>query len=205
MNSCYRASVVAVLLALVVAPCAAQDTTMRVVVPPTKVDTIPRRVTLSVGTITLPFSENGVLAEGEIRLGSFVSIGAGASVAGRNGATDGVQNRDLFLSSYEVRVNLYPQKNALRGWVVTAAAGSSTLKRDALLCSPSQPASCPDDTQTRRMIVATVGHQWILGKKQRWVAAANGGLRAFLGDTWRPVFDYPDVRPVLAVKLGIAF
>jgi hypothetical protein len=196
----------AVLLSLMAAPCAAQDTSATAMAAtPVKADTIARRVTINVGTLSLPFTETGIMADGEVRLGSFLSIGAGAAASGRQGEKNSVQSSDLFSWSYDLRINMYPQKHALRGWIVSVGAGSTTLSRDALLCSPSAPPSCPTETQRRPTITSTVGHQWIIGKKQRWVAGATGGLRAFLGSTWRPLFDYPDVRPILAVKLGVAF
>jgi hypothetical protein len=186
----------------------AQDSTTVPVnaVPPARTPVV-RKVAFVVGTQSLPFRENGAMIGGELRIAPFVSIGGNAGVQGGvDGELDVSSGAlELSLRSFEASINVYPQRTALRSWVVSAGVGRAVLEQNASLvicgagqCTPSR------SKQTRQMISLSAGHQWIIGTHDRYVAGFTAGVRRFLGSAWRSEFDYTATRPLLSVRIGVA-
>jgi hypothetical protein len=164
---------------------------------------------ISVNPLFLPFG--GYVAEFERAVGPTVTLGLSGAYY------DPVGDDDDTYGSAEVKLRVYPNERALRGFSIGVSAGMGrvTTEECCTIGGPDVIIRGPDGTidgaQVRRRTKsgATAGvvldYNWLLGRSRRFFVGTGIGAKRLFGNLGEDDFFEIRVLPTVRLQVGAAF
>jgi hypothetical protein len=113
------------------------------------------------------------------------------------------------LSWGQAKVKYYPAENSLRGFALGITAGMMSARMRDVYCTDPFGGGCVDETRTESSptLGVVVDHNWLLGKRKRFLFGIGVGARRVLKDVDERNDDSPlqQVYPDGRFTLGFAF
>ena len=128
-----------------------------------------------------------------------VSVGFGALTF----ADDGER-----LSWGQAKLKYYPAENSLRGFALGITAGMMSARARDVFCTGGDPfGGCVEETRTESSptIGVVVDHNWLLGKRKRFLFGLGVGARRVLKDVEESNSPLEQVYPDGRFTVGFAF
>lgn len=153
----------------------------------------PRQTVLSINPLGLPFKY--AAGEWEQRASGKATVGIAASYLGVD---------DASYTSAELKLRLYPNEEAFRGFSLGVAGGLSRISDLEYTYNPSGGESTSRKTESRPTIAVIVDYNWLLGKSKTLLVGTGIGAKRILGkeDGFGGInFAYPTAR----FQIGVLF
>jgi hypothetical protein len=139
-----------------------------------------------------------ISGEYEQRINSSVTFGGGASY---------VDFSDYRYTSFDLKVRLYPNDHAMRGFEMGMGLGVTSVDTDTDRnnCNNGPCGTSEKTKVTTPAVSIEFGHQWTLGNNRRTILVLGGGGKRYLISRKELHDDLPRVIPFFRVGIGYAW
>jgi hypothetical protein len=150
---------------------------------------------ISINPLFLPFG--GYVAEFERAVAPSVTLGLSGAYY------DPVGDDDDTYSSAEVKLRVYPNERALRGFSIGVSAGLGRVTTET--CCTTADREERRTTKSGATAGVVLDYNWLLGRNRRFLVGTGIGAKRLFGNLGEDDFFDIRVLPTLRLQVGAAF